>query len=348
VAAHCSLATVVTVPSEQVKAAVALASGGRPARIVPRPPLAHQTNRLHDVWVDRAHLIAKEFVLADERMDGADREFRALRLLQSLDIAPRPLVYDHAVGPVVIYAYMDGAMWDRRVPSTPELVALADVWVQVHDLPTRDLWLGRNQAQPFQEIVQRIRAPIEAYAAWVARAGHAQQTAARLAQCALERFAEAGAELELMERTLCFCRLDTRFANVIGRPDGRLGLIDWEDSGLRDPARELADLFTHPNQEDLLDASARQVFLDQYLPSRRADPGLADRLHRYLPLFSLSWLSLLLAEGMRRAEQGTLDGWLVNEMPPNERLRRYLARCNAWPAFELDAVLADLGDVVFF
>ena len=181
-----------------------------------------------------------------------------------------------------------------------------------------------------------------------ARAGRAQQRAARLCQRALERSLADGTELESLEAPLCFCRLDTRFANVIARPDGRLGLIDWEDSGLRDPSRELADLFTHPNQEDLLDAQARQVFLDRYLPSRRADPGLARRLNLYLALFPLFWLSLLLAEGMQRTEHGTLDDWLVNEMAPNERLRRYLARAIAWPALELDETLADLGDVVFF
>jgi aminoglycoside phosphotransferase (APT) family kinase protein len=342
------LAGVVEQPSEQVKAAVALVTGGRPASISPRAPLPHQSNHLHDVWIDRAHLIAKEFVLSDERPDGADHEFRALRLLQPLDLAPRPLVYEPAIGPVVVYAYMDGTMWDRRAPSAGELVALADVWVQVHDLPTDGLWLGRGQARPWTEVAQRIRGPIEAYGEWVARAGKAQQTAARWCQRAVQRSFAVGAELESLKAPLRWCRSDTRFANVIARPDGRLGLIDWEDSGLRDPARELADLFTHPNQEDLLDASARQVFLDRYLPSRRGDAGLADRLQRYLALFPLFWLSLLLAEGMQRTAQGTLGAWLVNEMPPNDRLRRYLARCSAWPALELEATLADLGDVVFF
>jgi len=61
----------------------------------------------------------------------------------------------------------------------------------------------------------------------------------------------------------CFCRSDARFANVIARPDGRVGLVDWEDSGLRDPARELADLLHHPNQEDLIDAEGWQPFLDR-------------------------------------------------------------------------------------
>jgi thiamine kinase-like enzyme len=45
---------------------------------------------------------------------------------------------------------------------------------------------------------------------------------------------------------------DPRFATVIQGPDGHLTLVDWEASGLLDPASDIACLLTHPNQEDLL------------------------------------------------------------------------------------------------
>jgi hypothetical protein len=80
--------------------------------------------------------------------------------------------------------------------------------------------------------------------------------------------------------------------------------VDWEDAGLRDPARELADLLNHPNQEDLLGPEGWRPFLDRYLPSRAADAGFGERLHGYLALFPVWWLGLLLAEGMRREEPG--------------------------------------------
>lgn len=89
---------------------------------------------------------------------------------------------------------------------------------------------------------------------------------------------------------LCFCRSDPPFANVIARPDGRVGLVDWEDSGLRDPACELADLLHHPNQEDLIGPDAWRPFLDRYLPSRRADAGFSERLRGYLAFFPVFWL----------------------------------------------------------
>lgn len=165
---------------------------------------------------------------------------------------------------------------------------------------------------------------------------------------ALERGLAEGLPLIPDAAPLCFCRSDPRFANVIARPDGRLGMVDWEDSGLRDPARELADLLHHPNQEDLLGADGWRPFLDRYLPSRGADTGFGDRWRGYLALFPVFWLGLLLSEGMRRVESGTLDGWLVNNLDPDLRLRRYVARSLAWPSLHPADVLDDLAELAFF
>ena len=60
------------------------------------------------------------------------------------------------------------------------------------------------------------------------------------------------------------------------------------------------------------------------------------------------WLGLLLADGMRRIADGNFDGWLINEMEPNTRLRRYLARAQAWPDPDPTAALLLLGDMRFF
>jgi hypothetical protein len=107
-----------------------------------RSETPHQTNRLYDVWADGRHLIAKEY-LSNVDLDAPLNDYRALCLVESMDIAPRPLFFDPSVGPVVVYAYVDGAMWDRRVPATAELVALANVWVALHALPIDDVWVGR-------------------------------------------------------------------------------------------------------------------------------------------------------------------------------------------------------------
>jgi hypothetical protein len=51
---------------------------------------------------------------------------------------------------------------------------------------------------------------------------------------------------------------------------------------------------------------------------------------------------------MQRGALGTLDAWQINEVEPNVRLRRYLARAQAWPDPDPAAALANLGDIIFF
>jgi Phosphotransferase enzyme family len=209
---------------------------------------------------------------------------------------------------------MEGEMWDRRVPSATELGDLAEVWPRLHQFQTDGLWMCTGQARPWLEVVAGLRTALEAYARWANRSSSQCRAAARLCLEALERCITAAAPLTASDTApLCFCRSDACFANVIARPDGRPGLVDWEDSGLRDPAR-----------------------------------GVVDLLAGYLALFPVFWLGILLADAMRRIPAGELETWMINEMEPNTRLRRYLARAQAWPDPDPNAELAGLGDLEFF
>ncbi len=112
---------------------------------------------------------------------------------------------------------------------------------------------------------------IAGVAVWTGGMSPQFRDTARLCLEALERSLAAARRLIQEQTPLCFCRSDARFANVIARTDGRLGLVDWEDSGLRDPAREVANLLMHPNQEDLLDWDTWQACLSICGDSRRDD-----------------------------------------------------------------------------
>ena len=169
----------------------------------------------------------------------------------------------------------------------------------------------------------------------------------------LERRVPVVEELDtlLEHRPVCryFCRSDARFANVIERPDGRLGLVDWEDSGLRDPAREVTDLTFAANQEDLLSPEEWQAFLTPYLAHLEPrDPLLRRRIHLYAAISPLYWLAPLFGIGLERARAGTLATWTVNGLPADVRLRRYLARALAWPDPDFSRQLAELGDLRLF
>ena len=341
--------------SEVVAARVAELTGVARAdvRVRARPPIDHQSNQLHDVWFGRRHLIAKEFLKSDEFTTAPVHEYRALELLAPLDLAPRPVAIEPEprppLGPLVLYEFMPGTMWDRRRPAADDLARLAELWLAMHRVPTEGLWVSRGHGRPAADAEHWLRASFRAYGQWVEAEFPEGRRGLDLCLELLERRRSVGQELDAHEPVACFCRADTRFANVIARPDGRLGMVDWEDSGLRDPAKDLADLATHPNQEDLLGPGDLMAFLGPYLAEReRLDPGLERRAQLYLAAFPVFWLAVLIGTGVRRAAAGALAGWRVNGLPTNERLRRYLARATSWPSADFSAELAALGSLRFF
>lgn len=319
------------------------------AQISIRHPLTFQSNRLYDVWVNGRHLIAKEFLKPDEWQDAPACEFWALQLLEPLDIAPCPVFYDPEIAPIVVYEFMEGEMWDRKRPSPHELAQLAQLWTKMHDIPTERLWLARDHYVPLTALESRFQDSFQRYAAWTAVAFPAGQYAAAHCYDLLAQVRTAAQELTEYPSIRSFCRLDNRFANVIRRPDGRLGLVDWEDSGLHDPARELADLITHVNQEDLLEMDGWQPFLTPFLAARTPlDPTIQERCHLYMAILPVIWLAGLLDYGVRKANVQDITGWQINGLPANERLRRYLARALAWPDMAFHSQLAALAQIEFF
>ncbi len=296
---------------------------------------------------------SKEYLKSQEFAEAPAREFRALELVAPLDIAPRPILIraepDPPLGPLVIYEYMEGGMWDRQRPAATDLAALAEVWLRMHAVQHEDLWLSRGYERPLAVVWAHLNTRLHASVARVGAMSEEGKEAANLCAAALGRCGVAVRELVDHDPPLCFCRADARFANVIRRPNERLGLVDWEDSGLRDPARDVVDLLTHPNQEDVLSPAEWQAFLHPYLASRGAvDPRIHRRIHLYLAIFPLYWLATLLDQGIHLADAGQLTGWTINELPANVRLRRYLARALAWPATDITDQLAALGDLRFF
>jgi hypothetical protein len=68
----------------------------------------------------------------------------------------------------------------------------------------------------------------------------------------------------------------------------------------------------------------------------------------YIAILPVIWLALLLDAGVRKANAQDITDWRINELPANERLRRYLARAQAWPDMAFHKQLAALGQIDFF
>jgi aminoglycoside phosphotransferase (APT) family kinase protein len=317
-----------------------------------RPSLGIQSNNLFEAGNDRQRIVLKEFLKPEEFDESPVREFRALELLSNLDIAPHPRAYypqNPDRRPLVVYDYMPGQMWDRQTPTKIQLENLAAIWMQTNEVWHDDLWLSRGQEQPILQIWRGIKIQFAAYFAWVESEYDPALAAVKLCMRLCDDRMEIATELSRSDAPLCFCRADPRFANIITRPDGSLGMVDWEDSGLRDPALDLADAMTHPNQEDLLSRSQWKAFLDPYLDHRRRmDPAIDQRFHLYQGLLPVWWLSILLGEGLRRVRSGDLSGWRIHEMEPDRKLRRYLAKALAWPSCVDESELDSLCDLQFF
>lgn len=333
-----------------VQQAVERALGDK-AAVSQRAPIDFQSNQLFDVWQNGRHYIAKKYLKPAEWEVAPRREFEALQLLAPLDIAPQPIFYDPALGPVVIYQFLEGIMWDRTPPTAVQLEQLAELWLTLNQLPTNGLWLSRGQEHSMENMSAMFHTFLARYEQWAEE--YFRPGLAGVATCwpLLEQLPSILQSLnKLPAPPLLFFRSDPRFANIIQRPDGRLGMVDWEDSGLRDPARDAADLLTHPNQEDLLDDEAWDAFLRPYaaaiLPK---DRHFNERIHFYLAIFPVFWLMGLLNYGVSRAEAGkSLTDWQTNRLPVNIRLRRYLAKAQAWPNRPTAADKAAVAKIDFF
>jgi len=324
---------------------------GEVLSITLRPPLDHQSNNLYDLRVPGGRFILKEYLVPEEFDKAARREFDALKLLAPFDLAPKPVHYQPAnlpEKPIVIYEFLKGEMWDRIRPSRDQLEKLAHCWLAFHQVPTNDLW-GSRGYRDHDTLADRVDRRFSLYKDWVTAYHPLGLKVLPLWTELIRRLRQVNHELLQLERVEAFCRADPRFANVIERPNGRLGLVDWEDSGLRDPAIDVADMINHPNQEDLVREEDWEAFLLPYLSERESgDPHLRRRIHLCRFILPVFYLAGLLGHGVRRVRNGQLSGWRINSMDPNARLRRFLARALVWPNYEFAEAAGAVETIRFF
>lgn len=317
-----------------------------------RPRLTYQSNNLYDVFFDDTHWIAKEFVKEDEFEESPLREYNALKLLQPYDIAPIPIDfmpypdYEH---PIVLYEFMAGEMWDRRKPSAHDLGKLAEVWLTTYKATRAGLWKSRLLADSVLANVNRYRHNFKLYQDWAEHHFPAGVPHVQRANALFDKRADTIQQLNDESVTDLFSRADPRFANIIARPDGRVGFVDWEDSGLRSPMRTVCGLLYHANQEDLLTFQEWQAFL---IPLMENYPVKEDDIHvifkGYRAIIPIAWLSFILRWGVNLMQNNHDGVWLVNTMKPNQRLRRYFAHALNWEDDNFEAHLRNCEGIQFF
>ena len=327
---------------------VTAATGWSPQqfRVQLRPPLAIQSNNLYDVFGPNQRLIAKEYLNGDELPAAPTREFLSLQLLSPYDIAPQPLFFDLAMGSVVLYEFMSGEMWPERLPNPAMLTGLAESWLIMRRLGADGLWASRG-LETLPQLVSNTGKRLQTYLDWAEQQAGLTTAFATESRHLLQRAAAAHKQLTDRPIPHYFCRSDPRFANLLHRPDGRIGMVDWEDAGLHDPAYAIGGFFSHANQEHLLTTTERTIFLDAYRAGLAAaeDPDLPGRVTLYERLLAIAWLALLLGAGCDRPDH---TDWRVHNMPVNAKLHRFRVRALSDSYTEFEQKLTALAPIQFF
>lgn len=196
--------------------------------------------------IDDPALVVKVFTSAARQ--EPEREWEALVALSGSGIAPEPVHVDAGGGAgdpaVVVMTMAGGASSPASELGEEHARAIGAVHRRVHDVdpPTR-----RPQSHAW------LRAAGASLQADVPATDHGPEAPVDAAWSAARRWVgDADVERILSGGEPCFSRGDPNLTNYLWS-DGRLVLVDWENSGHSDPVLELADFAEHASTRALTD-----------------------------------------------------------------------------------------------
>jgi hypothetical protein len=251
--------------------------------------------------------LAIKFTLRDDR-DRAGREWNTLHALAEagLAIAPLPILLDRDLyaWPVVVQSWVEGEPLLHPPHDDADWEAILAHMLAVHQLTAdrvqRSLPAPVLNASTAAEALAQIRWQLER----VPDEDRPPRLTALIDKVERCRFPAWDAP------TLTLCRADPHMRNFIRR-DGPWASVDWEYSGLGDPAFDIADLIAHIAHLDV-PAARWDWFIDQYT-ARNADADSRTRIDVYLPLM-LVWWTARVVRYLHETDRG-LDQRLVEPAP---------------------------------
>jgi thiamine kinase-like enzyme len=251
--------------------------------------------------------LAIKFTLSDDR-DRAGREWHTLHALAEagLAIAPQPILLDREryALPVVVQSWVEGEPLLHPPHDDADWDAILAHMIAVHQL-TED---RAQRSLPAPVLNASTAAEALAQIHWQLNRLPDEDRPPRL--MALIHQVD-GCHFPSWEApTMTLCRADPNIRNFIRRA-GPWASVDWEYSGLGDPAFDIADLIAHIAHLDV-PAARWHWFVAQYA-SRSADAGCRTRIETYLPLM-LVWWTVRIVRYLRETGQG-LDNRLVEPTP---------------------------------
>lgn len=288
-------------------------------------PVVSGNNLLFRATRDGADLAIK-LLIRDER-NRAQREFSALTLLESLGspVAPRPIFLDldsyrHAV---LAQTWVDGQMLQSAPDDDSTWLRILQTYHAVHRIGLDDIM---RQGVAFDQTVSSTL-PDQAVSDIIA---YAQQVPPEYHTEALAGLIDALVRMRIptIRRSSCLCHGDPNVRNMIVTSGGAR-LVDWEYSGINDPAHEIAALMSHPVGG--LPGEERWRWLaEQYaLLSGEPDMLLRIRLHYAL---RLAWWCVRLLFGryvlLQRPSHRLVGPQAEEEISTLENIDRYFSRAH--------------------
>lgn len=226
--------------------------------------------------------------------DRAGREYAATKALRESghDICPRPLHLErepaHLPGDVVISGWLPGHVLDR-LPTSQDRAgwqAILDGMSQSHSLTPE------ASPIPLQKAVMDVREPQDVLCyidGWLERLPRGK--VGTLHHDQLKRLVERVHAITLPRwiepAPVGLIQCDVNPNNILLH-NGKIRLIDWENSGWADPAFDLADLFAKPDVGNQITESHR-AWLRAELGKLLHDSSLPERSVIYERLLLVWW-----------------------------------------------------------
>jgi aminoglycoside phosphotransferase (APT) family kinase protein len=215
------------------------------------------------------------------------REFESLKLVEPLDIAPKPILFDDAGSmsgrSVLIYEYAEGSMITYSERAAAEL---AKIYSKLHGLDvSRTTFLERRD-----ETITTLMANIEKKYAHYAGRDDVSALLKRRFEAYIDRTKGRIANKEIETCPQAIIHADPVAGNIVVGP--KVVLIDWQTVMIGDPAFDIwactADAFTLWDTNKPPSASQEALLRQTYL-SLRDDPDLEERIAIKEPLYLLEY-----------------------------------------------------------
>jgi thiamine kinase-like enzyme len=264
---------------------------------------------------------AVKFLIRDQR-NRAQREFCALSLIDGLSsrVGPRPVYVDHDRyhHAVVVQTWIDGTALQAPPTDDSTWSRIVETYALVHQIQPADA-LRRSSVTVIPD--GQTVAAIRAFAQDIPATPHADALAGLI-----EAFDQAS--LPEFPTSQCWCHGDPNIRNILVTATG-VQLVDWEYSGIGDPAQEIAGLLAHPFARST--SEARRQWIAERYARRSGEPDMLSRIQvRYA--LQLAWWCVRLLFGryvlLRRPSQRLTGPRAEEEISTLENIDHYFSQAH--------------------